>query len=104
MPVSGSVKERSMTLRMTGEVDHHQARSLMMEIDQRIDLTLPRQLTLDLSGVTFMDSSGIAVLLRAWRRMRELEGKLQVVGVPEQAAKVLQAAGLERIIPIQKEN
>ena len=45
-----------------------------------------------------MDSSGIAVLLRAYRRMAELGGALTVANVPPQALKVLRAAGLERII------
>ena len=50
--------------------------------------------------MTFMDSSGIAVLLRADRRMRETEGHVEVVGVPVQAGRVLQAAGLHKLIPM----
>lgn len=48
-----------------------------------------------------MDSSGIAVLLRASRRMSELEGTMEVVHVPEQASKVLRAAGLDRLIKFE---
>jgi stage II sporulation protein AA (anti-sigma F factor antagonist) len=70
----------------------------MEELDRQIDLTLPKHLTLDLSGVTFMDSSGIAVLLRALRRVRELTGSVNVIHVPEQAAKVLRAAGVDRLM------
>ena len=51
--------------------------------------------------MTFMDSSGIAVLLRAYRRLGELGGTMCLANVPAQAAKVLRAAGLERIIPFQ---
>jgi stage II sporulation protein AA (anti-sigma F factor antagonist) len=55
---------------------------------------------LDFSGVSFMDSSGIAVVLRTCRRMQEVGGKLRAVNVPEQAAKVLRAAGVERMVPL----
>ena len=48
-----------------------------------------------------MDSSGIAVLLRLWQRMGELDGTIQVTGLPEQPARVLRAAPrLNRLIPL----
>ena len=70
----------------------------MEAMDWEIGVRLPRRLTLDLGGVTFMDSSGIAVLLRAYKRMAELGGTVTVRNVPEQAGKVLRAAGLERLL------
>ena len=44
---------------LSGEIDHHAAQSLRREIDAQIDDRLPELLTLDFSGVTFMDSSGV---------------------------------------------
>ena len=70
----------------------------MEELDRRIDQARPRELTLDLSGLTFTDSSGIAVLLRTYRRMAQSQGSMRVVNTPAQAGKVFKAAGLERII------
>ncbi|MEQ2443459.1 STAS domain-containing protein [Pseudoflavonifractor intestinihominis] len=98
MSVTCTGEDRNLRLTVSGEVDHHGARAIMQELDRQVDAGLPRRLTLDLSGVTFMDSSGIAVLLRAYRRMAELGGALTVANVPPQALKVLRAAGLERII------
>lgn len=98
MPVTVTGSGRELTARITGEVDHHGAREIMGALDREIDAALPRQLALDLSGVTFMDSSGIAVLLRARRRMGELDGVLTVGNVPAQARRVLEAAGIGRII------
>ena len=89
-----------MTGQITGEIDHHRARGLMRELERKLELNFPRELTLDLSGVTFMDSSGIAVLLHTCRQMRELDGRFQVIGVPGQAARVLRAAGLQRLMSI----
>ena len=100
MPVTCTTENRVMCLRVSGEIDHHQAKALMEAIDRYVDSALPRRLTIDLEGVTFMDSSGIALLLRAQRRMRELEGELRVTSVPAQADKVLKAAGLHRLLTI----
>ena len=101
MPVTCDCIDRNLNAAISGEVDHHGAKSIMEELDRQIDLNLPKRLTLDLSGVTFMDSSGIAVLLRAWRRIGELAGSIRVVRVPDQAKKVLRAAGIDRLIKFE---
>ena len=69
----------------------------MTELDEQIDMALPRRLTLDLSGLSFTDSSGIAVLIRVSRRMEQIKGELIVRGVPPQPWKVFQAAGLHKL-------
>ena len=66
-----------------------------------IDAALPQTLILDFSGVTFMDSSGIALLIRSQQRMQLLEGSIIVRNVPRQAKRVLDAAGIGRLISIQ---
>ena len=98
MPVTCREDKRQLTARVEGELDHHRAREIMMELDRRIDAAMPRELTVDLKGLSFTDSSGIAVLLRAHRRMGQIQGAMRVVNTPAQALKVFQAAGLERII------
>ena len=101
MPVTISSSGRSMKALISGEVDHHGAGEIMAALDREIDAVLPSRLELDLSGVTFMDSSGIAVLLRAHRRMGQMDGRLSVTGVPPQPRRVLDAAGIGRIISLQ---
>lgn len=98
MALTSAGTGRELTLSVTGEVDHHAAGEIMAELERQVEERLPRKLTLDLGGVTFMDSSGIAVVLRAHRRVGELGGSLTVRNVPAQAAKVLRAAGLERMV------
>lgn len=75
-------EDRELRIALSGEVDHHRARGLMDGIDREIDMRLPRRVILDLGGVTFMDSSGIAVLLRAYKRAAELGGAVTVRSVP----------------------
>lgn len=99
MPVSCLEEGQTLTARIAGEIDHHAARELMEELGRKIDAALPSQLELDLGGVTFMDSSGIAVVLRTWKRMCQLGGGLKLRAVPPQAAKVLKAAGVDKLVP-----
>lgn len=98
MPVTCMEENRCLTAWVAGELDHHGAKAVMEELDRQIDVTLPRELTLDLKGLTFTDSSGVAVLLRAYRRMGQNQGAMRVVNTPDQAGKVFRAAGLERLI------
>lgn len=101
MPVSCMEENRCLTAAVSGELDHHRAREIMEELDRQIDAALPRKLTLDLSGLTFTDSSGIAVVLRAFKRMRQLQGSMVVTNTPDQARRVFQAAGVDKLLPFQ---
>lgn len=98
MAVTCTERGRTLTARLTGEIDHHAAKEIMTQLTEEIDAALPERLVLELSQVTFMDSSGIAVLLHAWRQMSQLEGTVEVRQVPQQAEKVLRAAGIDRIV------
>ncbi len=101
MAVAYTTHNRMLTVSLSGDIDHHRVKGLLQDLDRELDEVLPRQLTVDCSGVTFMDSSGIAVLLRLWQRMEALEGEIQVTGLPDQPARVLRAAGIQRLIPLK---
>ena len=101
MEVLTRTNGREMTLAIRGELDHHGAHDAMRQIEYSLDAALPSTLTLDFSGVSFMDSSGIAVVLRAHRRIASLGGGLVVTGVPAQAKKVFDAAGVPRLVTIE---
>lgn len=89
---------KQITIFLQGDLDHHAARHVMGEIGRAIDTRLPVHCVLDMQNVDFMDSSGIAVVLGAHRRMKEIGGKLEVFRVPAQAKRVFSAAGIERIV------
>ena len=100
MPVSCLEEGQTLTVRISGEIDHHAAKALMTEVGRQIDTILPASLVMDLGKVTFMDSSGIAVVLRTWKRMQEIGGALTLCAVPPYAAKVLKAAGVDKLISL----
>ena len=88
MPITVTSRDSALTIALSGEIDHQVARNMMDAITDAVAERLPARLVLDMSGVTFMDSSGIAVLLRALRQ------------VPAQARRVLDAAGVGRLITL----
>lgn len=100
MEMKYKAENRQPTITLTGELDHHAAKGLMEAIDRCMEQNLPVKTLLDLGGLTFMDSSGIAVVLRAKRRMEALAGALVVVNIPRQAARVLETAGLDRYVDL----
>lgn len=72
----------------------------MDSICEAVDASLPRQVLLEMSKLSFMDSSGIAVILKADRRLKENGGKLFVDCPQSQPLKVLEAAGIDRVVEI----
>ena len=93
--------DRNLLLEFRGELDHHGARNALRELEMAVDAALPKVLVLDMSGITFMDSSGIALILRAQQRMQLLDGSILVCNVPAQARRVLDAAGIGRLVTIK---
>jgi len=91
---------RTLRIHLSGELDHHAAKSTMSAIEREIDCHLPHDCVLDMADLTFMDSSGIAVILKTLRRMNEIGGRVSVENVRKQPLRVIDAAGIERIISI----
>ncbi len=94
------LQDKQLTIAMTGEIDHHSAREMIRQIGEKIDQYLPSSCILDFQSVTFMDSSGIAVVLNTRRRLAELGGTVCLQNVAAQPLKVLRAAGIEKIAKI----
>ena len=94
MELNYQTNNRKLTVFLKGDLDHHAARGVMEKLERQIDQSAPLKFVLDLGGVTFMDSSGIALVIRAKRKTEFNGGKMTIVNVPTQAARVLEAAGL----------
>ena len=94
-------EERCLEIALIGELDHHAAREIGGRLDRTIEAALPLRLVLDWSGVTFMDSSGIAVVLRVKKRMEETDGDVFLLDPAPQCARVLRTSGIERFVAIK---
>ena len=99
MHFTSYLQDRQLTVALTGEIDHHCAKEYMQHISEKIESYTPSVCVLDFQEVTFMDSSGIAVVIHALRQMAQLGGRLQLQSIAE---KVLRAAGIEKIVEIKE--
>ena len=101
MQLESAYADGCLCVRFTGDLDHHAAKAAYREAEAFIDRFLPRRCVLDFSGVSFMDSSGIAVVLRAKKRMEETDGTLFILDPAPQCARVLRTSGIERYVDMK---
>ena len=86
--------------RLSGELDHHSVRSIREEIDTAVTEQQPSKLALDFREVTFMDSSGIGLIIGRYKLMKEWGGQLEIRGTQPYIRRVLKLSGIERIVKI----
>ena len=91
-----------LTIALTGEIDHHRAKESIRIILAKIEAYTPVVCILDFSEVTFMDSSGIAVVINALRAMAKIEGKLILEGLTNQPMKVFKTSGIDKLVEIKE--
>ncbi len=91
-----------LTVALTGEIDHHRAKNYIQNIAGKIEAYTPAVCILDFSEVTFVDSSGVAVVINALRAMNAIGGRLVLMGIAAQPMKVFRAAGVDKLIEIKE--
>ena len=95
------IEEESRTVAvLSGEIDHHNAKNLRMEIDFALRENQPQELILDFSDVGFMDSSGIGLVMGRYKLMQEIGGNLVVRNPPPHIKKVMRLSGIDRLASI----
>ena len=99
-----SVKDgETLTVRIKGEIDHHNAVRIRQSIDTEIYSARPKKVIFNLSGVDFMDSSGLGLILGRFASVRDVGGELVVMNPNKNVMKILKLAGAERILKIETE-
>ena len=87
---------------LIGDIDHHSAAVIREKIDNIISFKKPKQLILDFKNVSFMDSSGIGLIMGRYRLMQNFKGKVEVRGVSSQTKKLMEISGLSSIVTIKE--
>jgi anti-sigma B factor antagonist len=84
-------------LRIEGEIDL-QTSPRLHEALRRVRIPRGAAVTVDLSGVERLDSSGVATLLEGLRRARRSGGDLRVTGPSDRIRRVLRLSGVEDLL------
>jgi len=91
---------QAMTVVIAGELDHCAAPQIRRMLDELLEDPMLMHLTLDLENLTFMDSSGIGVLLGRLRELQARGGTLSVQNMQPNVEKLFRLSGLNRVIGI----
>ena len=102
MQLTSFLQDGHLTVVLNGEIDHHCARKYIQSIATKIEAYTPTVCVLDFKEVSFVDSSGIAVVINALRSMTQIEGKLVLAGLAEQPMKVFRASGVDKLVQIKE--
>lgn len=103
MQFTSFLENGQLTVALTGEIDHHCAKDYIQAIAAKIEAYTPDICILDFREVTFVDSSGIAVVINALRNMSQIDGKLLLEGISQQPMRVFRASGIDKLVEIKEE-
>ena len=88
----------TLVVELIGEIDHSEAAHGRERIDRALDNYMAKNLIFDFSKVTFMDSSGIGMVLGRYRKMGEKSGNIAIVSCSKTVRGILNLAGVFSII------
>lgn len=94
--------KNSLLVSLSGELDQYAVADLKSKIDIEIQAAQKRNLIIDLSKVSLMDSSGIGLIVGRYKIIHSLGGKLVICGVNEYVDKMITLSGIKKIIPLYK--
>ena len=93
-----------LRVEILGEIDHHTAATVREQIDEGMYTSRPKEVRLDLSDMRFMDSSGLGLIMGRFNTVKAIGGTLTVADPNEGIEKIMNLAGLERIVRIVHSN
>ena len=102
MPVRIEKQDGIITAFIMGDIDHHSAKEIRETIDFSLESSLPEILVLDFKDVTFMDSSGIGLVMGRYKLMQSMDGELRIQNVSSHMKKVMRLAGLDKLATFDK--
>ncbi len=94
MEVIFEVSENVLVARLFGELDHHAAAQVRGDIDRALESHAMQNLVFDFEKVTYMDSSGIGVVLGRYRRLSENGGRVAIAACTKSVRTILNMAGI----------
>ena len=102
MEIISHVKDGVLYVKLSGDIDHHSAKGVRDSVDDLMRRNNPVELELDLSAVEFMDSSGLGLVLGRYKKQTDLGGRMRIINPTRRVLQILQLAGVEKIIKIER--
>ena len=97
-----AVKQDVLCIRLDGELDHHSAEELRKLASKAIEEDDIRHIVLNLERLTFMDSSGLGVILGRYKQIKQLHGEMVVCAISPAIERLFDLSGLFKIIRLEQ--
>ena len=94
--------KNQLIIRLDGDLDHHYAAKVRSAVDGAVMAGDVTRVIFDFSGVGFMDSSGIGVIMGRYKLMRSIGGSVAVFGFSPTLDKLIAMSGIKKIVEIYK--
>jgi len=92
------IEKSTLIVRLEGELDHHTSELVRQKIDFELEKGFVNNLLFNLEKLTFMDSSGLGVLLGRYKKVRQLDGKMSLCCVQTNVNKIFELSGMYKIL------
>ena len=90
----------ALTVYVYGELDEYSAQSAKGILDKLLyDNLSTNKVVFDLSGISFMDSTGIGLLIGRYKKLKQFNIPSYITGATVATEKVIELAGLYKIMP-----
>ena len=99
MEVYFKKKYKTLIIQVHGEIDHHTVMDLRGKIENALMEMGGRNIVFDFNDVTFMDSSGIGMLIGRYKQLLAFGGRVVLICVNEKIKEILKMSGLTTLIP-----
>lgn len=100
MQINLETRGHVLIVRLSGELDHHTAESLRIAIEKELDRDIVSSVLLNLNELTFMDSSGLGVILGRYKRLSQVEGRMAACCLNPHVERIFKLSGLNSIMGI----
>jgi stage II sporulation protein AA (anti-sigma F factor antagonist) len=90
-------KNGTLTCLILCEIDHHTAKTVREATDALIEEKRPERVILDFSSVSFMDSSGIGLIMGRYKKIKAMEGEIFVCNLGITIQRIFKLSGLFKI-------
>lgn len=98
MKITCTAKNRILTVKISGEIDHCTAEDIKYKIDKEYNLFNARDILFDFQDVTFMDSSGIGVIIGRYKSAETRGGTVAAANISPELNRIFDISGLFKII------
>lgn len=95
-----AIIDNYLCIKMPKEVDHHRAASIRENADRLLLDDKVKNIVFDFEDTTFMDSSGIGIIIGRYRKISCFGGKVYAINVDERIRRILKSPGMSKVVEV----